>query len=169
MNFVSPDAFLSLGSNRGDRKLHLKTALAKLNALEKTEIISVSNLYSTAAWGKEDQPDFLNMAVGIKTFFQPEILMKKIIRIEEEMGRVRMEKWGPRIIDIDILMFGNEKINSETITLPHPEMHKRKFVLVPMKDIAAEIIHPVYNKSIDRLAEECADPLEIFDEGKFIL
>jgi 2-amino-4-hydroxy-6-hydroxymethyldihydropteridine diphosphokinase len=168
MNDFSVKAFLSLGSNEGNSHAHLENALQEIRQLEKTEVISVSNLYKTAAWGKTDQADFLNIAVEVNTFMNAENLLKNLIRIEEKSGRRRTEKWGPRTIDIDILLYGNEISNSKNLVLPHPEMHKRKFVLVPMIDLAPEMIHPVLKKSIKQLLVDCDDKGEVVAKGKFI-
>ncbi len=162
-------AFLSLGSNEGDSRAHLRKAIMAIRQLEKSQVDGISKLYRTAAWGKKDQPDFLNLVVSLSTFLEPEVLMESLILIEEKLGRVRKEKWGQRIIDIDILLYGNEKINLEKLSIPHPEMQNRKFVLVPLMDLDPQIFHPVLKKNMAQLLDDCEDESSVIEEGKLEL
>jgi len=153
-------AYLLIGGNIGDRNKNLKEAIDFI-ANECGSVIRSSSIYETAAWGKTDQPDFLNQCLAIQTSLTAPNLMKQILGIEEKMGRKRKEKNDPRIIDIDILFFNDEILHTEFLTLPHPQIQNRRFALVPLKEIAPKLIHPVFKKSITRLLEECPDKLEV--------
>ena len=124
-------------------------------------IINSSSLYETAAWGKTDQPPFLNLALEIQTELTALQLLKKILNIEKQTGRIRKEKYGPRIIDIDILLFNDQIHNYPLLKIPHPELQNRRFVLVPLAEIASQIIHPVLRKSIAELLAICPDKLNV--------
>lgn len=151
-------AYLLTGGNMGDREKNLAAAIHNIS-LHCGEITNSSSLYETAAWGKTDQPAFLNQALEVKTSLTARQLMRRILKVEKLMGRERKEKYGPRIIDIDILLFNNEKHNYPLLKLPHPEMQNRRFALLPLAEIAADIIHPVLNKTIKTLLKECPDTL----------
>jgi 2-amino-4-hydroxy-6-hydroxymethyldihydropteridine diphosphokinase len=152
--------YLLLGTNIGDRLLNLKTATEHLQK-EIGNILSRSSVYSTAPWGNTDQADFLNEVLAIETFLRPEELMKKILEIEEGMGRIRTERNAPRIIDIDILFYNNEVIDIPDLHIPHKEIQNRRFVLIPVKEIAPQLTHPGLHKSIETLLKECPDKLEV--------
>lgn len=153
-------AYLLTGGNMGDRKDNLATAAVRI-AQQCGDIINSSSLYETAAWGKTDQPSFLNQALEIQTELTAPQLLKKIFNIEKQTGRIRKEKYGPRLIDIDILLFNDEIHNYPLLKIPHPEMQNRRFVLVPLAEIASEIIHPVLKKTIIELLAICPDKLEV--------
>lgn len=153
-------AYLLTGGNLGNREENLATARQYLNEQCGT-IIKESSLYETAAWGNTDQPAFLNQALALTTELNARQLIRRILKVEKLMGRVRKEKYGPRIIDIDILLFNDEKHNYQFLKLPHPEMQNRRFVLLPLAEIAPGIIHPVLNKSVTTLLHECKDQLEV--------
>jgi len=147
-----PDqVYLSLGSNVGDRQAHLRDAIARLQA--KGHVVSVSSFYETEPVDVTDQAWFLNCAVYLETTERPEHLMAAILEIEQEMGRRRVQPKGPRIIDIDILLFGDEVIDSPALTVPHPAMHQRRFVLKPLAEIAPAVRHPVLKKTILELLD----------------
>lgn len=153
-------AYLLTGGNLGDREQNLANA-KELISQQCGEIIKTSSLYETAAWGNTDQPAFLNQAVEIATELNARQLIRRVLKIEKKMGRERKEKYGPRIIDIDILLFNNEKHNYQFLRLPHPEMQNRRFALLPLAEIAPDIIHPVLNKSVSELLKECKDELAV--------
>jgi 2-amino-4-hydroxy-6-hydroxymethyldihydropteridine diphosphokinase len=146
--------YLSLGSNMGDRENHLRDAIARLQA--EGRVVSVSSLYETEPVDFTDQAWFLNYAVALETGKTPKQLMAAILRIEKEMGRQRVQNKGPRIIDIDILLIvgantGDSILDSPELTIPHPAMHARRFVLEPLAEIAPEAWHPVFKKTIREL------------------
>jgi 2-amino-4-hydroxy-6-hydroxymethyldihydropteridine diphosphokinase len=153
-------AYLLTGGNLGTREDNLTKARELLN-LHCGIITKASSIYETAAWGNTDQPSFLNQALELATTLNARQLIRHILKVEKMMGRVRQEKYGPRIIDIDILLFNDEKHNYHFLKLPHPEMQNRRFVLLPLAEIAAEANHPVFNKSITELLNECKDQLEV--------
>jgi 2-amino-4-hydroxy-6-hydroxymethyldihydropteridine diphosphokinase len=157
---IKEGIFLLLGTNLGEPLKNLQAA--KQQVAEKIgEILRVSSLYKTAAWGKMEQPDFFNQVIEIKTALDPVFLLDKILAIETWMGRKRIEKWGPRIIDIDILFFHQATIDTATLTLPHPGIPERKFTLMPLAELAPHFWHPVLRKSIQTLLLECQDPLTV--------
>src|SRR6478609_4150733 len=134
--------FLLLGSNLGNAELHLKDATEAIR-IQAGLIIQASSIYSTKAWGKTDQPDFLNQVIEISCDQTPHELLGLLLKIEIDLGRVRKEKWGARLIDIDILFFDNEHILESDLKIPHPEIANRRFTLVPLAEIAPDLIHPV--------------------------
>jgi 2-amino-4-hydroxy-6-hydroxymethyldihydropteridine diphosphokinase len=153
-------AYLLTGSNLGNREQNLATACELVNR-HCGSIIKSSSLYETAAWGKTDQPSFLNQALEVHTSLNATQLMRCVLKVEKMMGRMRKEKYGPRIIDIDILLFNNEIHDYPFLKLPHPEMQNRRFALLPLAEIAPDAIHPVFNKTIAELLNECEDKLEV--------
>jgi len=152
--------FLLIGSNMGDR-------LEKLNQSKTIiqehigKIKIASSIYETAPWGITDQPHFLNQVLEVETQLPATVCMEKIIEIEHQMGRIRTIKNAARIIDIDILFYDNDIINSETLVIPHPEIPNRRFVLIPMNELSPAFIHPVLKKSIHTLLTISKDPLEV--------
>lgn len=153
--------FLSLGSNLGDRGQNLQEALV---ALEKwgIKIIRTSSIYETEPIGNHDQPMFLNMVVQIETEKSPQDLLMIIHSIERANGRVRTsEQWGPRTLDIDLLLYGDEMLEQPDLKIPHPHLQERKFVLVPLNEIAPDFVHPVLKKTVRQLLESCDDTSRI--------
>lgn len=144
-------AYLSLGSNVGDRENHLRDAISRLE--KQGRIISVSSWYETEPVEFTAQDWFLNCAVVLETTRSPEQLMVELLHIEQEMGRLRTQRKGPRMIDIDILLLGDTVLDSEAVTIPHPAMHRRRFVLEPLAEIAPEAWHPVRKKTVRELLD----------------
>lgn len=151
-------AYLLIGGNMGDRLANLEMAKLAIHK-EIGPILLSSSMYETAAWGKEDQPAFLNQALLIETNLIAHDLMMALLAIEKNMGRIRQEHLGPRTIDLDIIFFNDQIIDTENLTIPHPQMQKRNFVLSPLKEIAPNFIHPILKKSITQLLMDCEDPL----------
>lgn len=135
-------AFLSLGSNLGDRRSTLEAALRALEASSDVRIIRRSSLYETAPVGKTDQPDFYNLVVQVETALSPEALLDRCQEIERALGRVRDERWGPRTADVDILLYDRHTVHTERLIVPHPEMLRRRFVLDPLLEIAPDAVLP---------------------------
>ena len=144
-------AYLSLGSNVGDRAANLNTAITRLGGLGK--VVAVSSFYETEPVELTAQPWFLNCALRLETEKTPGQLLEGILAIEQEMGRRREQKKGPRNIDIDILLFGDATIEAQGLTIPHPAMHERRFVLEPLAEIAPEARHPVLKKTVRELRD----------------
>ena len=152
--------YLLIGGNEGNKFSNLKQAATNIEKFC-GEIVHRSSFYETAPWGKMDQPSFLNQALLIQTSLDASSAMKTFLQIEEKMGRKRIEKYGSRIIDIDILFFNSEVINLPQLKIPHPEIPNRRFVLVPMDEIAPTFVHPVLNKTIHQLLKDCTDQLSV--------
>lgn len=152
--------YLATGSNIGDKAANLAKALEWIE-LYVGDLAQVSGVYRTAAWGKEDQPDFLNQVMAVNTNLEPETLLIAVMEIESKMGRERRIRWGERLIDIDILFYGQLVSHSQRLTIPHPFIQERNFVLQPLLEIAPDFIHPVLQKNIRELAAACPDPLAV--------
>ena len=152
--------FILLGSNQGQRKQFLRKAIQEIQ-LHCGNITNESSIYETAAWGNTKQAAFLNQVIVIRTKLSPDDLMKKLLEIEQKLGRVRTEKYGPRTIDLDILFYDALIFHSAIVTLPHPAIQDRKFVLIPLAELSPGKIHPVYKKTISTLLKECADQLAV--------
>ena len=151
---------LHLGSNVGNRANHID--LAEIMISKRIgDIIDKSKVYETEAWGKTDQDPFYNRAISVLTSRTAEALLEEIHIIESKMGRIRSEKWGPRVIDIDIIFYGQEIINNDHLIIPHSELSNRNFVLTPLMDICPDYIHPIMDKSVTELQAACADQLEV--------
>ncbi len=147
-------AFIGIGSNLGTPAENCENAIRLLDAPPEIEVIARSCLYESEPVGEIKQNWFVNAAVAIKTSLAPDTLLNTILKIEKALGRERREKWGPRIIDLDLLAYEGRVMHSTTLTLPHPEMAKRRFVLLPLDEFAGDYIHPVENKTIHALLKE---------------
>lgn len=160
-------AFLSLGSNKGDRLSVIQQAVNFLSADNSIEIAAASSFYETEPWGKKNQNWFVNAVIAVRTELSPVELLRVCQDIEARLGRKREseEHWGERPIDIDILFYDNLILSNEILTIPHKFVHKRAFALVPMLEIKANYVHPVLNKTISELHEELEDPEDVFLYG----
>jgi len=153
-------AYLLIGGNIGDREKNLTRAIELLNENCGT-VVANSSIYETAAWGNTDQQDFLNKAILLETQLSADQLMSSLLQVEEKMGRKRNEKFGPRTIDLDILLFNNEVHHTQHIKIPHPELPNRRFALAPLVEIAENRVHPVLKKTISVLLKETNDKLPV--------
>ena len=148
---------LSLGSNVGNRLQYLTDA-KRLLERNGCWTMKRSSVYETEAWGNTEQASFYNAVLYTQTELSARELMNKILEIEKSLGRIRTEKWAPRTIDIDILFFNDEIVHEEHLTIPHPHLQERKFVLVPLDEIVPDLIHPVFKKNVSQLLLELNDP-----------
>lgn len=146
--------YLSLGSNMGDKRENLLEAIKRVGELENTEVVKSSTILETEPFGYIEQDNFLNACLEVKTLLTPQELLSSILKIELDMGRVREIKWGPRVIDIDILFYDNEIIQEDNLAVPHPWICEREFVLEPLSEIAPNYVHPLERKNIMMLARK---------------
>lgn len=153
-------AYILLGSNRGRRRDYLNKA-KRLVAANSGTILKESSIYETAAWGKTDQKAFLNQVIVITTNLAAEKLMQSLLDIEQQLGRIRTEKFGPRTIDLDILFFDELVMKSKLVTLPHPAIQDRRFVLVPLAELSPRKMHPIYKQTVTALLKKCTDTLAV--------
>ena len=142
--------YLALGTNIGDRSSNLKQAIAALTP--QLDVKAKSQVYETPPWGFEDQPKFLNQVIKAKTYLDPEPLLKHLKRLEVALGRKESFPNGPRLIDIDLLFYDDLVLNKPSLVIPHPRLHERGFVLLPLMDIAPDLVHPVHKKTVRELA-----------------
>jgi len=157
MNIV----FLGIGTNFGDRESNLKEAVARIEK-HIGPVLKSSTVYETEPWGFQSGDEFLNIVVKVETKLNPTGLLKRILMVESLLGRVRGEKqYSSRVIDIDILLYEGMVIDEKSLKIPHPMMHKRKFVLIPLCEIGPEMVHPVLNKTISSLLKSCKDTSKV--------
>jgi len=155
------NTFLHLGTNQNDRLGNLEGAFTEIEKRIGV-IIRKSSIYETEPWGLKNQDMFLNIVIEVKTKLNPDDLLSSIKGIENEMGRIKTEKWGPRNIDIDILTFGDLKIDSENLKIPHPQIQNRNFVLIPFMELEPDLVLPGYQNSIEELFEQSKDECEVY-------
>lgn len=159
-NRMKKQIYLLLGSNLDDRERNLILAIKKINE-RSGSVRAVSSLYKTQPWGKSDQPEFLNQAIEIQSDLAPDQLLASLNNIEKEIGKNAVERWGPRVIDIDILFFGDTVMSHDQLTIPHPRIADRRFALAPLCEIAPRFVHPVLHKNCQELLKACTDPLDV--------
>jgi len=153
-------AYLLIGGNLGNVRENFCKAIAEIEK-RVGKVSAQSSLYKTAAWGVENQPDFLNLALKVETDLSAQELLATVLNIEKNLGRIRREKYGARAIDIDILFFNNAIIEEENLKIPHPLLHKRNFALYPLAEIAPDFFHPLFKKHISQLLAESPDNLAV--------
>jgi len=147
-------AYIGLGTNMGDRIGYLRAALEELGRVPDIRVLGVSPVYETAPVGLVEQPDFLNAVVAVRACLAPIALLREMQRIEDRLERTRAERWGPRTIDLDLLFYGDAVIEEEDLVVPHPRLHERAFVLVPMCDLAPNLVHPRLGRTMRDLCCE---------------
>lgn len=153
-NNSTTTAYIGIGSNLGDREINLRRALAMLVETPGLEVRRISPMIDNpAVGGPEDAPRFLNAAVEVVTTLAAPALMRRLLDIEQAMGRVRREKWEPRVIDLDLLLFGSSIISTHSLIVPHPLMHERRFVLEPLAAIAPKAVHPALNMTVEGMLD----------------
>ena len=149
--------YIGIGSNLGNRQNHCEWAIEQLRQLPSTQVTKISSFFETEPVELEDQHWFINAVVEIQTDLSPEELLASCRSLEESLGRVRAVRYGPRTIDLDLLFYGQQVMNTEELTLPHPRLHERQFVLIPLVEIAPDLFHPVQKASVKSLMDKIPD------------
>jgi 2-amino-4-hydroxy-6-hydroxymethyldihydropteridine diphosphokinase len=161
--------YILLGSNLGDRKKMLDECMRQIEKDIGTILIR-SSVYETEPWGEPDQPWYLNQAIGLDISLEPLALLEKLQQIEIQLGRERKGKqWQPRTIDIDIVLYNDMVLETRQLTIPHPWLHRRRFALVPLAEIAGEEMHPVFRRTISDLVRHCDDPLQVVLQTEYLI
>lgn len=157
--------YIGIGSNLGDKQGNCRRAIEALGSDPRNRLVRCSPLYCTEPVGKTDQDWFVNGVVSLETSMGPRELLEFLLSVEKKMGRIREEKWGPRTIDLDILFYQDQILHDNDLHIPHPSLHERRFVLIPLKDVAADLVHPELGKNVSSMlaeldTEERVTPLE---------
>lgn len=154
--------YIQLGSNMGNRKSYIEKSMQEIEQ-EVGNIICSSKIYESSPWGETNQNHFLNSVIKVESKLSPYVLLEKLQEIENNSGRIRKEKWGERSIDLDILFYNFEIINTKNLKIPHPYIQERRFVLVPLSEIATDYNHPVLQKNMSVLLKECTDTEKVYE------
>ena len=160
-------AFIGLGSNLGDREANLRAALEHLARTPETAVVRASSLYDTEPVGVEEQPHFLNAVAQLETQLTPQQLLWNLMLIERRLGRVRTQRWGPRPIDLDLLFYDDRTIAEPDLTVPHPEAHRRAFVLMPLLELDPDFVHPTTGESIKKMIKRLPPNPPVRKGGRF--
>jgi 2-amino-4-hydroxy-6-hydroxymethyldihydropteridine diphosphokinase len=159
--------FVGVGSNLGDREFLIRKAVESMRELPRTLVVRVSSLYDTDPVGEVDQPAFLNAVVWLESTLEPRELLWQLLLIEKRMGRVRSQRWGPRPIDLDLLFYGEESVDEPDLKIPHPEAHRRAFVLLPILELDPDFVHPTTGESIRKLIKKLPPNPPVRKGGRF--
>ncbi|MBK7256593.1 MAG: 2-amino-4-hydroxy-6-hydroxymethyldihydropteridine diphosphokinase [Ignavibacteriae bacterium] len=161
-------AFIGLGSNVGERFHHITDAAVALRGIPRTSVVWFSPVYDTDAWGKTDQARFLNAACEVSTELEPAELLAALKEIETRLGRTMHEHWGPREIDLDILLYDGMVVETPEVCVPHRDLANRRFVLVPLRDIAPDLVHPISGLTVEEMASACSDQGRVVRSNHYI-
>ena len=159
--------FVGVGSNLGDREFLIRKAVECMRDLPRTLVVRVSSLYDTDPVGEVDQPAFLNAVVWLETTLEPRELLWQLLLIEKRMGRVRSQRWGPRPIDLDLLFYGEEAVDEPDLKIPHPEAHRRAFVLMPLLELDPEFVHPTPGEALKKVMKRLPPDPPVRKGGRF--
>jgi len=147
-------AYIGIGSNLGEKVENCRRAIEAIGSDARNRVVGCSRLFRTEPVGKKDQEWFINGVAAVETAMSPRELLEFLLSVEKKMGRNRIERWGPRIIDLDILFFGDRVLNEKGLQIPHPRLHERRFVMVPLKDIAPDLVHPIFQRTVSQILGE---------------
>ena len=147
-------AYIGIGSNLGEKVENCRRAIEAIGSDARNRVVGCSRLFRTEPVGKKDQEWFINGVAAVETAMSPRELLEFLLAVEKKMGRNRIERWGPRIIDLDILFFGDRVLNEKGLQIPHPRLHERRFVMVPLKDIAPDLVHPIFQRTVSQILGE---------------